>query len=395
MLVKPSEEPRETRNVSENAAGQLLGYAVQFPRALCHLLRASPGCKVCIEVHGDVATVKPSGDIVAEEAKSSTISNPVTDRSTDLWKTFSNWVNGVKTGEFDLHTTTFVLFRNRSGRRGLAEAFHDCETKEQAEQLLLNTVAEFADIDDSHAIWPYYKNVVLDHPDVLAAVIVRFQLETGGGAGYEEVEHELRMKYVPSRQIATMVTFLSGWVVQTATNLISERRPAILTFEEFEREFVVLFSRARCLELLDFTTHAPVSQEDIENQIKSRPTYLRQVEFVKADDDDLVEAVTDFLKAKTNRDKWIEDELIDEDVAGEFEANLRRFWRNKKREVQIVNTNLTKEDRGMLLLSHCQGHNETIRSVNPPPSTIAGTYHALADRPSLGWHEDWETEFKK
>jgi hypothetical protein len=381
--------------VSENASGQLLGYALQFPRALCHLLKASPGCKVCIEVHGDVATISPSGHIAAEEAKSSVQSNPVTDKSTDLWKTFSNWVNGVREGEFDVSTTTFVLYRNRSGRPGLAEAFHACTTKEQVDQVLLNMESKFADVDDSHAIWPYYKNVVLDHPNTLAGVITRFQLETGNGAGYDDVELELRMKYVPSSQIPTVATYLNGWVVKSATTLISQHLPAILTFEEFEREFMVLFSRARCLELLDFTTHAPVSDEEIQNQIRSRPTYLRQVEFVRADDDDLIEAVTDFLKAKTNRDKWIEDELIDEDLAGEFESNLRRFWRNKRKEVNLANKELTKEDRGMLLLSQCQTHKETIRNVNPPPSTIAGTYHALADRPSLGWHEDWEAKFKK
>jgi len=381
--------------VSENASGQLLGYAIQFPRALCHLLKALPGSKVCIEVHGDVATIASTGEVVAEEDKSSVSSNPVTDKSTDLWKTLSNWVNGVLSGEFDVNATTFVLYRNKSGRKGLADAFDACTTKAQAEQVLLNAEAAFADVDDAHAIWPYYKNAAIDHPEVLAEVVTRFQLETGEGAGFDEVALVLRTMKVPASQRRAVTHHLSGWLVKATMELISQRKPAIFTYEEFEHECTVIFSRARYMELLDFTTHAPVSQDEIEKEIRNRPIYLRQIELVEAEDDDFIEAVTDFLKAKTNRDKWIEEELIDEQVAEEFESNLRRFWKNKRTEVRLVHSNLDKEARGLLLLSQCQTHQETIRNVKPPPSTIAGTYHALADKAHLGWHEDWESEFKK
>lgn len=336
--------------MSQNASGQLLGYAMQFPRALYHLLRATPGCKVCIEVHGDVATILPTGEIIAEEDKSSIHSNPVTDKSVDLWKSLSNWVDSVIAGEFVVESTTFVLFRNRSGQKGLAEAFNACKTREQAVQVLLDAAPKFAELDEEHAIWPYYKNVVTDHPDTLYEVITRFELETGNLAGYAEVEQELRTKLVPLNQIDAVMHHLNGWLVKLAMTRISQNLAAAITFDEFAHECAVLFSRARCLDLLDFTTYAPPSSAEIDKHIKSRPTYLRQIEFVKADNDDLIEAVTDFLKAKTNRDKWIEDELIDEEVASQFEENLRRFWKNKGKEVKLVNPMLDKEARGMLLL---------------------------------------------
>ncbi|MES3020784.1 MAG: ABC-three component system protein [Pseudomonadota bacterium] len=381
--------------MSQNASGQLLGYAMQFPRALCHLLRATPGCKVCIEVHGDVATVLPSGGIIAEEDKCSINSNPVTDKSINLWKSLSNWVDSVIAGEFDVSSTTFVLYRNRSGQFGLAEIFDTCATRDQAIQAIADAESEFFDIDASHAIWPYYKNVVLDHYDTLLDVITQFRLETGDLDGYEQVADGLRTKLVPLNQIDAVIHHINGWLVKLVMKRISQKQAAIITFDEFAHECAALFSRARCLDLLDFTTYAPPSWVEIDKHIKSRPTYLRQIECLNADDDDLIEAVTDFLKAKTNRDRWIEDELIDEEVASQFEDNLRRFWKNKRKEVTLVNATLGKEARGMLLFAQCQNHQETIRNVKPPPSTIAGTYHALADRPSLGWHDDWETEFKK
>lgn len=380
--------------MSQNAAGQLLGYAIQFPRALCHLLKATPGCKICIEVHGDVATVHPSGEIISEEDKSSISTNPLTDKSIDLWKSLSNWVNSVIAGEFNPILTTFVLYRNRSGRSGLAETFNRCTTKEQAEQALLDVTRKFTDVDDSHAIWPYYKNVMQDHRNTLIDVIIKLKLETGDPAGYLEVKQALMTKLIPSNQIDVVIQYLNGWLVKLVMSLISQKQPATISFEEFLSECTVLFARARCLELLDFTTHAPPSSAAIAQQMNIRPTYLRQIEFVNANDDDLIGAVTDFLKAKINRDKWIEKELIDEDVASQFEDGLKRFWGNKKKEVNLVNRELGKEERGMLLLALCQNHHQTIRNESPPPSTIAGTYHALADKLTLGWHDDWATEFK-
>jgi len=380
--------------VSKNAAGQLLGYVLQFPRALYHLLRATAGCAVCIEVHGDVATVMPDGSIIAEEDKSSVVSNPVTDKSTDLWKTLSNWVEGVERGEFDVSSTTFVLFRNQSGKAGLAEAFDQCTTPEQAEKALSNASSKLSDIDEQHPIWPYYKYALLDNRDTLIGVIVNFQLETGDGSGYESVEQELRGKLVPNGQIEVVAKHLSGWLVKLVMNRIAQKHQAIIKFEEFAHECAVLFERARCTELLDFTTQP--SEDEVDSHVKSRPTYLRQIEFVDGENDDLIEAVTDFLRAKTNREKWIENELIDESVAIEFETNLRKYWRNRKKQFNLVHkSTMSKEERGQLLLAECKTHIETIRNVRPPPSTIAGTYHALANQPVLGWHDDWEAEFKK
>jgi hypothetical protein len=72
--------------MKSNAPGQLLGYSIQFPRALFHLLTCSPGDSVCVEVLGDVATLKSDGSLLTEEDKSSVVGNPITNKSTDLWK---------------------------------------------------------------------------------------------------------------------------------------------------------------------------------------------------------------------------------------------------------------------------------------------------------------------
>jgi hypothetical protein len=101
------------------------------------------------------------------------------------------------------------------------------------------------------------------------------------------------------------------------------------------------------------------------------------------------------LRAKVNRDKWIENEIIDEDIASDFQAKLLLFWGNQKKRIELTERNLSTNEQGHLLLLDCKSRQETIRDMHPPSSTIAGTYHALADEPVLGWHPDWKHLFKK
>lgn len=380
--------------MSENAPGQLLGFTIQYPRALCHLLRATDGCTVCIEVHGDVATLDPLGRIHAEEDKSSISNNPVTDKSTDLWKTFSNWVNSIITGELDAETTTFILYRNKPGRPGLVDKFHDANTLDQVEAAIQQARLKLDKLETDHGIQPYYKNCTIDNIETFKKIIKNFRLETGSGAGYDDVEKEIRNHHIPDSQIAAVAESINGWLVRVVSEKISNKADARITWKEFNGKFITLFDRARRLELIDFTLNTPPSPEEIKLQISLRPTYLRQIELINGDDDDIIGAVTDFIRAKTNRDRWIEDDLLDETLAADFEEKLERYWNNSKKTSKITGIMLTKENRGKWVYYDCMKRQETLRGAAPPASTIEGTYHALANTPKLGWHEDWEGSFK-
>lgn len=381
--------------MSENAPGQLLGFTIQYPRALCHLLKAAPGSTVCLEVHGDVSTTDASSSVIAEEDKSSIRSNPVTDKSSDLWKTFSNWVNAILGGELDPAHTCFILYRNKSGRKGLAEDFSTAATIDEAQASLEAAKQKLKDIDESHAAWPHYKNAVIDNSETLIKIITKFQLESGAGAGYEEVEQEIIKKHVPRSQIRTLVQSISGWLTRLVSEKISSGLDAKITWEEFNEEFIVHFDRARRLELIDFALTSPPSDLAVNQHLNTRPLFLKQLELINSTDDEIIEAVSHYLRAQINRSHWIEDDLIDEELAADFEQKLINFWTHTRKRLSITNKHLPKEDLGVLVLSECMVRQETIGTQNPPSCTIPGTYHALANKPVIGWHLDWKEKFKK
>lgn len=381
--------------MKSNAPGQLLGYSMQFPRALYHLLRSAPKDVVCVEVLGDVATLKSDGELLAEEDKSSIVGNPLTDRSTDLWKTFSNWIEAINNGVIDVEKTKFILYSNQPGKQGIVNKFSSARNQSEIQSAIEYTKNVLGDLKPEHVIWSYYDFVVNRNEELLFKIIQRFELQIGNGAGYDDVRIEIQRKHVPDGQIEFIMDSLNGWLQKVINENIAARKSAIISWEEFDRQFKVLFDRSRCRELIDFTMHYSKEHDKVQKQVKIRPLYLKQLEAIELTEEEILEAVSDYLRADVNLEKWIENEIIDEDIASDFEVRLIKFWENQRKRIKITEKNLGETEQGQLLLIECNSRIETIRDMTPPPSTIPGIYHALADEPMLGWHPKWEKLFPK
>ncbi len=382
-------------HMDSNAPGQFLGYALQVPRALFHLLKGGPGDVICVEVLGDVATLTADSHLTAEEDKSSINCNPLTNKSTDLWKTFYNWMAAIDEGEIIIQKTIFILYSNKKGRPGIVNTFDSATTIEEAKNAISEAKLQLKGVGQDHSIWKYYNFVINQNEERLVELVKNFELQIGSGAGYEEVQSELVRKHLPASQIQFLLKYIAGWLQKELTESIAKKQPARIRWEDFDKQVKIPFDRARRLELIDFTLQDPIDENDIQQQMKIWPCYLQQLDAIDCDVDDTLEAVTDFLKAKVNRDKWIEDEIIDESIATDFQARLISFWSNHQKRIKLTERNLSEKDKGQLLLLDCKNRQEKIRDEQPPSSTIAGTYHALADEPVLGWHPDWQNLFQK
>ncbi|MFK5949379.1 MAG: hypothetical protein QM500_11505 [Methylococcales bacterium] len=381
--------------MKSNAAGQLLGYSLQFPRALFHLLTCSPDDCVSIEVVGDVATKKSDDSLITEEDKSSIVGNPITNKSIDLWKTLFNWIKAINDGDIDVNVTKFILFCNQTGQCGIVDIFSLATNKDTASAAIETAKNKLSDIKKDHAIWEYFNYTVNTHQNILAEVIQRFELQIGKGASYGGLREELQKKHIAPSQVEFVLHGLSGWLQENILTKIAANNSAIVSWEEFDHKFQVLFDRSRRRELIDFTLQSIPDSDQIDSHLKIRPTYIRQLDIIGMNDDEVVRAVSDYMRAEINRAKWIEDEIIDENVAQEFENKLSSYCRNKAKKIEITQSSLSHQDKGQLLYSDCMMRNEMIRGESPPDSTISGTYHALADKPILGWHSDWKKKLKE
>lgn len=382
-----------TDKILHTAPGQFLGYILQIPRAVFYLLKSGPGGTVSVEVLGDVASIDSEMQVISEEDKSSVSSNPVTNRSTDLWKSFHNWILAIENGQLDLNKTIFILYTNQKGRLAIVDDFHNARNLEEAEAALSQAELTLSDVDESHDIWPFYR-YVLGHRDIMKSIITNFEFIIGEGTAYEEIHEELIRQHIPQTQIIFFTESISGWLTRLLSEKIKNSELAVVSWEEFDSQFNILFQRVRTRELIDFTLNKPINPDHIDAHLTERPCYIKQLDNIECDDDEILEAVSNFLRAKVNRDKWIEGGIIDESVAKEFQEKLVDFWSNRKRAINITHKSESEKNRGRLLLYDCMARQVNINNLTPPSSTISGTYHELANQPSIGWHPNWKKLFK-
>lgn len=375
-----------------NAPGQLLGFSLQYPRALYHLLKSGPGEKVSLEVFGDVGLVKDDQTNLTEEDKSSQNSNPVTDRSTDLWKTFYNWTTQVKSGQLDIGTTFFMLYTNKSGRKAIVDNFHAAKNKTTADAAIRSAFRKLNDIDDQHEIFPYLEFLKNNVP-TLSQIIERFEFVVGSETGTREVEKAIRSKHVSETQVEYLKHSLLGWLHGQVMEKLARKTDAVITWEEFDIYAQKVFTSARARELIDFALVYPPDEEAHQQQKLGRPYYIQQLEQIGCDDAAIQEAVIAYLRSKINRQNWIAVELIDEEDAIALETSLTQYWDNRRQEVEIIHAQLPDEQRGKLVYLACKSRDQPIRNQQPPVYTIAGSYHLMSDSLSLGWHPKWKENF--
>lgn len=378
--------------MKSNAPGQLLGFGIQFPRALCHLLNSGPGDCICIEVLGDVAKLSQDGTIISEEDKSSVVGNPLTDKSSDLWKTFSNWIDAIKSGHIELDKARFILYSNNKGKLGIVNRLSSASSLLEAKAAIVEAENIFSTLKTDHPAYQYINNV-LKHPNLFEGIILRFDLEIGTKAGFDDVLLQIRAKHVPDSQVQFLCEKLAGWLLRNVLEKIALKIPAVISWIDFDHEFQVIFDRTRRRELLDFASHLYDDATSINEQVQNNPLYIRQIEAVDCTDEEIIDAVTDYLRAKVNLSKWIESEIIDDAVASDFENKLIKFWENKKKLVLLTQKLLPEKEQGLMLYTECKCRQEKIRDMSPPSSTIEGTYHSLANQRLLGWHPQWGTLF--
>lgn len=376
------------------AAGQLLGYQLQLQRALVHLLQSGRESSVSVEVTGDVAVMLGNGGKLEEEDKSSLSSNPVTNKSTDLWKTFYNWINALNDGSINFEETKFILYANHEGNKGIVDALSDAQSPEEINKCIGEVESLFESLESTHPIHSYLSHI-LGHKDAFRAIVGSFEFIVGSKTGSEEIHQVLSdIILVSQHHVDYVHDELLGWITNAVMDRIAASKPAIISWEEYQKKFVVLFERVRARELIDFTKEYAADHKEVQEQVKEYPTYLKQLKIIDIEDHEQVSAVSDFLRRKVNADKWIESELIDEASAQEFEESLKSYWHSTIKRLSITEKSLKPEERGQLLYHDCKVRQATIGNQPVLSHFVRGTYHNLTNEHEIGWHESWNDLLK-
>lgn len=121
-------------------------------------------------------------NVPLEEGQSSTVGNPIINKSTDLWKVFYNWIKTINDGEMNVDVTKFMLYCNQSGQHGIVDEFSSPANKVDTTAAIEYAKNKLADIKNGHVIWKYFDYVVNHNENILLGFIERFELQIGDDA---------------------------------------------------------------------------------------------------------------------------------------------------------------------------------------------------------------------
>jgi len=376
---------------------QLFGYSLQPIRLLSLALDAAEGTTLSLEVFEDVGAVDESGNALASQTKSGLETNPVSDKSVDLWKTFSNWKTAVSSGQLSLATTTFEIYLAKRRTGNLVQRFQGAQSEdaakaafEQARDTLWGAAPKYPKKAKlAEGLAPFVNHVLESPTDAAIGIIQRFTLSVAAKDPLRDLRPKVDSKWVRPESVDAVIQHAHGWIKERMDGLILAGKPAALNVDEFNAEMRSFLPRVDFQHILAAIAGKLELTEDTLAAEQLR-TYVRQLQLIEGSDEDVVEAINQFLRAAAERSAWSKQGLVHEKSFDEYEEALISAWKNKRSVHDITHKNLSGVDRGKLLLADCGLHQQNLQGLEPPPFFTPGSFHALAEDQTVGWHPEYK-----
>ena len=367
---------------------------------MVRLLDADPDWLVSLEVFEDIGLEDPQGNRIAEQTKSTGNGNPVGDHAVGLWKTLNNWIDAVESGELDLERTLFEIYVSTPKAGRIVESFSRARTLDEAGTALEEAKhITWGDAPDyplkrgiPKSIAEYLSRVFDADVSLVSKLIMSFTYRSGTGSPQQELRSLLSKALIPTEFLDDVLKYSLGWVKHETDILLEQKKPAVISVERFRNSVSSFVQKLAYRSILNTYAKQP-PLEQIQSDLQLR-TYVSQLELIESNDSDKIRAVTDYLKASSDRTQWSEKGLVHESSFDELEDGLNRTWKNLKSKVDIMLSSQGEIERGQYLYSECSQHKATLEGLELPNHFIPGSFHALADSQSVGWHPDYKNKLK-
>lgn len=386
-----------------SAPGQMFGYLFQPDRALYWLAQSKKDSSVSIETFDDIVVHDEKGKIVkVEQVKTTIQQNQETflDRDKSLWNTISIWLELINKNEIDLQAAKFYFATN---------------VKLHKNSLAMK-IAKANDIDNVKTVIQLLRMIKQNPPDGIKELTkyvfedenlleqLIFRINLCDATDYNEFDSYIcDILNLASSIEKDVLTYLKGWIHESILSLWSQNKPAILSKKQFTEVLNKAISRFYDRQLITRARHLVNIKKEEVHECKY-DTFVKQLEVFLDDDSSsteiILEAIYDFLKAKEERIKITLDGAVTKDDFKAFDERLEERWKIFFRKYnRKISDDLESQDLKELAY---QVFSETVFNycenlAGQPtiePYLTKGSYHKLANIPTLGWHPYWKKYFK-
>jgi hypothetical protein len=394
--------PAITRKNLNAADGSFLGFLFQIERLIMWLSELGPEAKVGVEVADDIVVKLSKGENIKEiyeQAKHTTgKSAPYADKSESLWKTLSIWVKAVNDGKSNPANTRFSVLSSRpipsdrlvirlssATKENKAELEAVCKELKQIANTLRKGLKQYGDIIVNCPIEQLC--------EIVANIFITDSRYNHKKSEYDEIiKNNLPFSDLPYDSIMDSIF---GHVTRQLIDHWQKKEEAWIEVKAFQTLFtnlVVDFKKKPFVERA--ADLIPVTTSDI--QKNKGKAYVEQIKAIECKDEEILEAIHDYLRSLTERDRYAKDGEVSSDKFDEYYTDLVTHWQSVSRPRFRFADNSLLAKVGYETYYEVMRYKGKLNSYEPEQSyTYRGAYHYLANELKIGWHPKWEELFIK
>lgn len=377
-----------------HAADKLFGYTLQVKQMLYELVTSDVNNVISIENLDDVATQTEKEVKVIQIKSSSSENNPISNSAKDFWKTFYNWVIYVKQGKIVPNNTKFKLLiysNNIKVLGSVCQEFDKATNKSDANVALGN--AKVKKSENKNKEIEEYLDVIFDenNREIVENIIVNFNVETQLNNNFDkELLEKLQHRIVLDEYLEVILRNLLGWVHKEIEKYTRYGKPAFISGLMFEKELKSQLKIYRPnTNLHSFSDE--IANKEAEKEVKKEKNYIRQLDLIKVEDEEKINAAKAFLRNSIDKTKWADNGIITSKGFEEYQKGLIESWKNKRnmqKTDQECNSALTDEIIGKKIYFSCVEDNKILKlqGSDLPYYFCKGEYSHLANDLLVGWH---------
>jgi len=164
----------------------------------------------------------------------------------------------------------------------------------------------------------------------------------------------------------------------------------ITSIQLFRRDFHAFVRQNNMPGLLTSFGGAP-SDDLVAGIASTRPTFIRQLELVEANDEERLRAVSDYLRASADKADWADRGVIFPGSLDTWDDDLVRRHGMIRGDIADLHSHRSAPVQGRLVYRQCAQHQAPLEGRVVPGHFVHGSFNDLADRRRVGWHADYDS----
>jgi hypothetical protein len=377
-----------------DASASAIGYLYQLRYALLAGLNefgSDANWQVSVEIVDDVEVVA-DGQSRRWQLKHRAEGSALTNGSTDLWKTLRIWSDAVKTGSLDPSKTRLLLLTTSTVPvDSVADYLQAGAGRDvaKARELLNKAAAGSSSKTNEKSIQEYLSLTPAQASAMLESVTV-----LGAGPDIDAVRRELLKicSYAVGQKAEPFLEYLEGWFIQRCIETMRSDVAVPVLGTEIDEKFSEIRSQFG-------PENLPIDPDVLEMTATkdqySDSMFVRQLDLIGISDRRVERAVRDYLRAYTQRSRWVRKNMLIPGELGAYERRLQDEWETLFGVVEDELGPQAAEESKMEAAKKIYRWVETelrenIRPECADPFVCKGSMHILADGKKVGWHPDFE-----